>query len=78
MLSVKELSVRIKKSEKTILRWIKANLITAVPMGREYRINESEVDRIISCGVSLKRSTFIVPKKKPVRRNQEGIRPWER
>jgi excisionase family DNA binding protein len=78
MLSINELAEKINVSSITVRRWIKSGDITAVTLGRAYRISENEVDRIISCGVSLKNRSLTIPKKTPMRRNSKGIRPWEK
>jgi excisionase family DNA binding protein len=78
MFSIAELVKKLNISEKTIRRWIKNNQISVIKMGRDYRISETEVDRIVSCGVSLKVCSLSIPKKAPMRRRKEGIRPWER
>ncbi len=44
---VEELAEKLRVNKMTIYRWIKAGKLTALKIGKNYRIAETEVERII-------------------------------
>ena len=51
MYSVKEVASILKLHTETILRWIAQEKIKATKIGREWRISEAELKRIIERGI---------------------------
>ena len=53
LLTIKETAAALKVSSWTIRRWLNTKDITAVRLGRSIRISRSEIERIMTKGISL-------------------------
>jgi excisionase family DNA binding protein len=49
--TLKEVCEALGVHRNTFLRWISAGKVKAIQLGRDWRIPESEIDRICSSGV---------------------------
>lgn len=48
MLSLKQVADILNVSRQTVLNWVKTGYIKAVKIGRQYRIEQSEIERLRS------------------------------
>jgi excisionase family DNA binding protein len=56
LLSIGDAARFLQVSEKTIRRWIAAKTIRAHRVGRQWRITDQELNRLIEEGASIKHS----------------------
>ena len=47
LLTVKEVAQELRVSEKRVLNWIKSGQLTALDLGKDYRIYRSDLDKFI-------------------------------
>lgn len=47
LLTVKEVAQEMRVSEKRVLNWIKSGQLTALDLGKDYRIYRSDLDKFI-------------------------------
>jgi|EndMetStandDraft_2_1072991.scaffolds.fasta_scaffold782078_2 excisionase family DNA binding protein len=52
LLHVKEVAVLVRVSNKTVRRWIAANELAVVRLGRNVRISEAELARFVAARTS--------------------------
>lgn len=65
LLTVNEVASMLRISNMTVYRLVKHEEISAIRVGKNYRIRESEVDRYLSSGSTLVSSpTFSPPRAK--------------
>lgn len=46
MLSTTEAAIQLRVTRQTIMNWIKSGYLKAVKVGRQYRIEQIEIDRL--------------------------------
>ena len=47
MLSTTEAAIQLRVTRQTIMNWIKSGYLKAVKVGRQYRIEQIEIDRLL-------------------------------
>ncbi len=54
---VEELATKLRVNPMTIYRWIKSGRMAAVKLGKEYRIDRVEFERLVTQATSKSRSS---------------------
>lgn len=78
MFTISDVAKEFTVSDKTVRRWITNKQINAIQLNGVYRISQSEVDRISSCGISSGANINLIRNKKSRIKKTGGVRPWEK